>query len=431
MSSSSFEVIFLTAAEVPKTTNVGTSQILEVASALKEQGVAPLWLSVLPWQALVGSARREKAVEQVAAKCREAGLVWEKIYFGSQLFDARMLPFRKVYARLCARWLLPKIRARRLQTNVVINARSYYATDIALELKKLLTAQGHQVAVCFDMRGLLSLSYPASASGDKFKAFGRMKAWEAELASQVQVIFNNRRPAIELFRREYGLEITCLPVAGFARSRLRRVSFEERWRHKRVAFVGTLSDKFNRLDVLHRQLRTLRSLGFDPVIVSDSANASSTEFPVTRIDYANMPDFYAGCLAIVLPGRDEPETFFERLALRIYTAPTKISESLSAGVPVIVGSCFEDICAHVREHDCGVVYDLQTNQFQVPDGFRMEDRSLWEQLSAGAERVGPEFSRERVLEIYLSAWQKLFSSRAAGGPAGPDMRNPKIHADAA
>lgn len=413
MENCNFDVILLTAAEVPRVTNVATSQVLEIAAQLSANGIRCGWFSVMPFQSLLGASRREGAIKLLAERCRQAGLEWQRTYFGSLLFDSRMLPFRKLYGWLCARLLLPGLRKFGLGPNIVINARSYYAAETALQLKVLLAALGHRVVVCYDMRGLLSLTYPASARGNKFKVYGVVKAWEAELAFASDVVYNNRIPAIELFRIEYGIEVVNLPVAGFSLKQLGRTSFDERWQSKRIAFVGSLGAKFNDGDVLHRQLRRLKALGFCPVIVTDSTRFTSSEFEVIRLDYSSMADFYSKCLAIILPGRDQPEDVFDRLALRIYTAPTKLSEALSAGVPVIVGSGLDNICKFVTARRCGVVFDIAKDQFDLPAGVSITDRSFWEMLSEGARQIGPEFSRERVMEIYLKTWADQFKAVTA------------------
>lgn len=405
---SAYDVIFLTAAEVPTLTNVSTSQVMEVLAALNARGINAEWISVLPVQTLSRRERDEDHLQAVERKCQELGLRWTRCVFGSRLFDSRMLPMRRLYARIASRLIFAKLRGRELQQHIVINARSYYATAVGIELAKTLRQRGHDVVLGFDMRGLLSLSYPASVDGDKFSAYGTMKAWEAELACGSDVIYNNRSAALDIFEREYGLNVVHLPVSGFSEDRLDSADFDARWAEKKIAFVGSMTGKFHDTQTLTRQLQHLESEGFQPVVVTVDELDGDFAYPALRIDFSEMPQFYSGCLAIVLPGRDIPADFFDRLALRIYSAPTKVSEALSSGVPLIVSSSFEEIADFVRRHECGLVYDLETDQIEVPDGSAIGDPELWRRLSDGARRIGTEFTRERVVDIYVDSWERAF-----------------------
>lgn len=410
-----YDVLFLTAAEIPALTNVLTSQVMEVLVQLNERGVHAEWVSVLPVQTLSRRHRTSGTLDAVERRCHELGLRWTKCYFGSSLFDSRMLPMRHLYARVASRLILAQLRRRDLRRRLVINARSYYAAAVGVELVTALRRRGHEVVLGFDMRGLLSLSYPASARGNKFSAYGTMKAWEAELASESDVIFNNRSAALDIFEREYGLQVVHLPVSGFSESRLDRADLDSRWAEKKVAFVGAITSKFHDSETLTRLLRHLELSGFRPVVATAN-DLQDFKYPAFRIDHAEMPEFYSGCLAIVLPGRDTPADFFDRLALRIYSAPTKVSEALSSGVPIIVSSSFGEIANFVRHHGCGLVYDMLTDRIEVPDGTSIGDPELWRRLSDGARQVGTEFTREHVIDIYLESWNQAFPATRAVEP---------------
>jgi hypothetical protein len=415
-SESAYDVIFLTAAEVPTLTNVSTSQVMEVLVALKARGINSEWVSVLPMQTMLRRNRRAGHLEAVDQRCQELGLRWTRCVFGSRLFDSRMLPMRRLYARIASRLILARLRGRDLPRRIVINARSYYATAVGVELANILRERGHDVVLGFDMRGLLSLSYPASASGNKFSAYGTMKAWEAELACGSDVIYNNRSAALDIFEREYGLQVVHLPVSGFSENRLESADFDARWADKKVAFVGSITGKFHDTESLTRQLKCLEGDGFQPVVVTTDELDADFTYPALCIDHSEIPEFYSSCLGIVLPGRDVPADFFDRIALRIYSAPTKVSEALSSGVPIIVSSCFEEIADFVRQHQCGLVYDMDTDRIDIPDGSALDDPELWRRLSDGARRVGTEFTRERVTDIYLDSWNSAFDRSRAAEP---------------
>lgn len=397
-------LVFVTAGELPRTNNVLFSQVYSIAARAAQQCGDVRWYAFLPFEALKERGRYAEQLDAVRERCAGAGVRFTSWYAGFTLFRLLMLRLRGLYAMYCAKTLLRRLFREPLRRSVVINARSYYATEIALRVKKELRRRGHDVRVCFDMRGILSLTYPASYPDRGFGIYGNIRAWEASLLERSDVALNNRIAAIRLADIEYGKKIEYLPVSGFARSMLVERSFEEVWRRKTIAFVGQFSPKFHDLRVMEEIAEQLAPFGFGVEIITDRPDSAQSRFPVRSVPYSEMPKVFAAMSAVVIPGRSVPPGLFERMALRAYSAPTKMSEALSMGVPVIVGSCFPEIARFVEESGCGLVFDIERGKFRSAGSEQLSDAAFWQALNEAAARQSHEFSQENVMDIYLRAW---------------------------
>lgn len=401
-------IVYITAGESPSLTNVSSSQVLYVLAELVKQGYSCRLAIVLPWKDLLKRPQRESLVA-FRKQCEEFGVELVHIYFGGLLFSPRMLRVRKPYSRLVAGMLLKRLDLDGPDAagQTILTGRSYFATNIAIEMRRRIPSRNLRVA--FDMRGLLSLTFPSSARRGRYRIYGDVKAWEAEMAEESDVIFNNRRKAIDLFEVEYGREVTYLPVSGFASSRVSPEEFEVRWEKKIVAFVGNLHPKFHDPALLNKIFVRLAENGFHPMLVASKGHEACPSAEQVSIDFHEMEDFYRQCTAVIIPGRTDFDDVFDRWAQRIYTAPTKMSEAFTCGVPIIVGDGFEEIADFVTSEKCGFVWN-STEGRQV--GISDEDlasKDFWWSLSCRAAEVGEGFSRSRVVQIYRESWDAAFS----------------------
>jgi glycosyltransferase involved in cell wall biosynthesis len=378
------------------------SQVFEVARLEAKRGSIVVWFAVIPLRVLLmRSARR--GLSEVRAACLDAGVEFRAMYFGSGLFSLRMLRWRKPYVALCAWYVAARLRPLLRTHDVVVNARSYFAAAIAIGARRRLTPK-HKVRVCFDMRGYLSLTFPSFHPRASLECYGRLKLWEAELLQGCDVALNNRFRGLSISRLEYGIDIEYLPVSGLSESE-RRDPLEASPAAPKVAFVGNFSEKFHSFDVLRSIQESMARGGFATEVICEHTARIPGDFETRSLSFSEMPAAYRRLSALVIPGRAPPDGFFDRMAIQAYSAPTKMSEALSVGVPIIVGSGLTDIAEFALRNRCGIVFDLQTNEFHDSNGVvDITDARLWKELREQTWKVASSFTREHVYELYRRAW---------------------------
>jgi hypothetical protein len=129
-------------------------------------------------------------------------------------------------------------------------------------------------------------------------------------------------------------------------------------------------------------------------------------FEASVYRHSSMKGYYDSLLALVVPGRLDTANSFARKKMRCNFFSTKASEALTRGVPLIVSAELAELADFVRKHECGAVFDPGTLRFTFPEGDWLSDKAVWELMTGNAVRVGEQFMRSRVLDLYLKSWRR-------------------------
>lgn len=412
----SLHVIFITAGEWPAQRGLLVSQVLETARALQSQGHTVSWLAAIPLLSrLKRLVLRDRDLAWLQAECQRAGIVFDHQIIPVTLGSPWSMPLRRWWHRRVARRALDRpVSAGGHGREMVLHARSYDAAEIGLLLRPLIGTRdaGRPVVASFDMRSFLGPESPMGHGAVGTAAYGFVKALEFQLVRDSDVAFL----PVNVGRRQYleatGLTIQYAPIQGLDREPGWRLDFETRWANRRIGYSGSVGQWHD--PVLLRQIFDLFP-SCRPQLASKPIDAfAGLECQLYR--QSELPAYYDGLLALVIPGLAEVEGYYRTLQMRCNLFSTKAAEALSRGVPLIVSSELQELADFVRQHECGLVVDVRHGRPALPALPGLDSRDLWERLSANAARVGERFARPAVLKVYEDAWRAALAQRQEGQP---------------
>lgn len=401
-----YDVVFVTAGEMPSASNLHASQILEPATALAREGVNVTWLAVVPLLSqlrdlVTGGSRLRKARET----CERAGVTF--VYGLAPLSIAGTLSFvfRNAILRRASRRLAERLQHRATRPTI-FHARSYYAAQLACALRAAVGNLDWKVS--FDMRSLLPEEFPLTQGLLGTACFGFAKRWEHRLLRESDVAFLPLDFARERMHRESGVEVIHAPIQGFDRPMGWSADFATRWENRRIGYAGSIAS-WHSPELLRDMLASVP--GGRPVLAGlPDRRLSGLSTHEYRID--EMPAYYDGLLALVVPGRTDLDDYFVSFKLRCNFFSTKAAESLSLGVPLVVSSNLLELAEFVRSNGCGAIYDPARRAITWPEGDWTASRDAWQALTEAAVRVGVRFQRRSVLSVYRARWDLLFNREA-------------------
>jgi hypothetical protein len=410
----SFHIVFITAGEWPAQRGLLVSQVLETARALQSKGHTVSWLAAIPLLSrLKRLALRDRDLQWLQAECQGAGIVFDHRIIPVTLGSPWSMPLRRWWHKRVARHALHRpVIDGAAGRPTVLHARSYDAADISLQLRKLMNAhrQAGVVAASFDMRSFLGPESPMGHGAVGTAAYGFVKAHEFELVRDADVSFLPVNVGRRQYLEETGLSIQYAPIQGLDREPGWRPDFETRWANGRLGYSGSVGQWHD--PVLLRQIFDLFP-NCRPQLASKPIDAfAGLECKLYR--QSELPAYYNGLLALVIPGLAKVEGYYRTLQMRCNLFSTKAAEALSQGVPLIVSSELQELADFVREHECGIVVEVRGGRPVLPALSGVSSREFWERLTANAQQVGSRFTRSAVLEVYERAWQSALARRQEG-----------------
>ncbi|MCA0177907.1 MAG: hypothetical protein LCH73_16740 [Proteobacteria bacterium] len=398
-------VVFITAGEWPAQKGLLVSQVLETARALQSKGYTSSWLAAIPLLSRVKRlVLRDHDLQWLQAECQRAGIVFECCTIPVTLGSPWSMPIRRWWHRRVARYALNgPVTQVAAGVATILHARSYYAAEIGLLLRTLIGAQfpDRQVVSSFDMRSFLGPESPMGHGIFGAVNYGFIKMLEFDLVRGSDVAFLPVHVGRRQYKEETGLDIAHAPIQGLDREPGWRADFELRWVRRRIGYSGSVGQWHD--PVLLRQIFDLFPL-FHPQLASKPIEAfAGLDCELYR--QTELPAYYDGLLALVIPGLARVEGYYRTLQMRCNLFSTKAAEALSRGVPLIVSSELEELADFVRSHECGIVVELRNGRPSLPAGLDLDSPAFWKRLTANAMLVGASFERKVVIGVYERAWQ--------------------------
>lgn len=400
------KIIQVTVGEYPNLKSVPGSQVLANAIALKKLGHDVTWIAAIPWTSLmIEKLTGMDSVRQASLACAEAGIRFQVFGTAISLMRPHSFFVRNIELSRLAKKIVPDIAGANEVT--ILNCRSYYAADLAIRLRRM--CQPTPAVVSFDMRSTFPEEMPLTMKklGKLMYAFA--KEWECQLLKSADAAFLPVNYSRKLILEETGIPVHYAPLAGFDRKeRASIVPFDDKWQKPRIAYVGSVG-------VWNDKSRIAQMFDCFPewekCVVSMNAGGTSPDIKHFSLDYREMPEFYSGIVALVIPVDGTKESYFWKRKYRLNFFSTKAAEALSMGVPLIVDSKLFELADFVRQHKCGLVYDADSGRFDddTQHSNIFDSKSLWQELTANAVAISDRFSRESVLEGYLGVWNELIS----------------------
>lgn len=407
----SLHVIFITAGEWPAQKGLLVSQVLESARALQAQGHTVSWLAAIPLLSRIKRlVLRDHDLAWLHAECQRSEIAFDHQIIPVTLGSPWSMPFRRWWhERVAQRALRRPVSAGGQGAAMVLHARSYDAAEIGLLLRQLIKLRdaGRPVVASFDMRSFLGPESPMGHGAIGTAAYGFVKALEFELVTNSDVAFLPVNVGRRHYLEETGLAIQYAPIQGLDREPGWKPDFPARWANRRIGYSGSVGQWHD--PVLLRQIFELFPI-CRPQLASKPIDAFAG-LDCQLYPQSELPAYYDGLLALVIPGLAEVDGYYRTLQMRCNLFSTKAAEALSRGVPLIVSSQLQELSDFVRQHECGIVVDVCNGRPSLPDLPGLDSYELWERLSANAARVGERFERAAVLSVYEQAWRGALAQR--------------------
>ena len=302
-----------------------------------------------------------------------------------------------------------------LEGEIIFHCRSYYATDLALLIKKEYPAKN--IKVVFDMRSLLPPEFPYTS-----KLFGKIlyvqgKEWERKLLKNSDLSLVVTKNAINLLHLEDSTykNIHYIPIIGFSehfRAKNFQQEFEKRWENKSIAYIGSIGlwHNLESIESVEKFLQLKLHETHRFVIATGNHNLN-TKIEKTSIANDKMPDFYKKQLAIVVPGVLKDVDYFKSLKMTSNFFSTKASEALSIGVPLIVNKQISELANLVLENRCGLVFEYDEKQDDIQfinvSAEELNSKEFWREITANAFDVGKSFVKENAEKLYNTYWEQV------------------------
>ncbi len=370
---------------------------------MARHGYDVTWIAAVPLLSyLKDLVLREGKLRATQEKCSKEGLLFRYLVIP---LTSRSLPsflIRHTVLRWAAKRFATALNRKETQSTI-FHARSYDATQLALELKSR-AIPSKQWRVSFDMRSIMPEEIPLTRGFIGKALFGFAKQWEHELLSKSDISFLPLNYARQRIRTETGAEIIFSPIHGFDREDGWDVNFEQRWQNRYIGYSGSIG-AWHEPDLL---LEILQSIPNTHPKLAMSPHPRFRDMSCAEFQYHEMPAYYDSLLALVIPGRRICEDYFVNFQMRCNLFSTKATEALSRGVPLVVSSHLLELANFVREHDCGIVYDPNMKAVVHPKGDILQNKDIWRRLTENAKRTGLAFTRSSVMNLYQQKWNTLF-----------------------
>ena len=403
------KIYFLTAGDVPSLNGLISSQVIKPAENLMSQGIEVEYIGVI---SILGWIKRTLVNKSGPLNHFRANTTLVVHYFFSFIhlgWNASFI-FRNFLVDRAAKSLVKSVKLDRSGLNIFF-CRSYFATDIALRIKKILENEGFGIRIIFDMRSILSIEIPYNFPKKGGKLFGYAKNWERELIQKSDVALLTTQRGIDLLNLENGHmpNLQYVPISGLKEVKGINYSFDEKWRNRVITYVGSVGG-WHPLDSLLSVLNHFANRNFNPEIVTNNPSLRKTGIKSYSVPHSEINKVYDQMLALVVSGNNKDKNFYEAYLESVNLFSTKAAEALSAGVPIIVNEELRELSCFVKEHQCGVIFRYDSNgSIQLVDctETNLILESYWRKLCENALSAGKIFRAESVLSAQLKIINSL------------------------
>lgn len=401
-------IVFITAGEWPAQKGLLTSQVYETALALQAKGYQVSWFASIPLMSYLKRLMlRDKDIKNVSSVCRENDIPFTYVIAPVTLGSPFSMPLRRWWHRRLAKRALCFLDAHSgAADSRIVHARSYYAAEIGVYMRDL-AASHRTTIVSFDMRSFLGPEAPMGYGMLGTAIYGFLKSMEYELVKAADASFLPVNVGRRQYREETGLDIHYGPIQGLDREPGWSIDFDRRWAVRRIGYSGSVGQWHD--PILLREIFA-QFPALTPKLASKKID-SFEGLECTHYKPSELPGYYDGLLALVIPGLSKVEGYYRTLQMRCNLFSTKAAEALSRGVPLIVSSELRELAEFVQTHECGIVMDVRQGRPFLPPGIDIDDYTFWQRITHNAARVGADFTRAAVINGYERIWAAALSRR--------------------
>ena len=400
-------VTLLTVGEYPTKNGLHASQIMPFAEYLVEKRIACKWIAFCPIRAwmkdtLTGQFKLSKMIEFASEK----GVSLMNIPFPIDITRLESYLFRDFLIEKAGAKLAKMIDSSKNDELHVVHCRSYFAAAVALAARNI----NQRIRVSFDMRSLLSAEVPQFFPRIGSTLYGGLKIWESYLLMMCDYSFLQTKQGIALLANEGHSRLPkFMPIMGFdsTEEELRRIQLPTK---PAFAYVGGFGPWQSSL-VLDEVFSTIFSYlpDSDFKVFSSSQVTFSTPVQVSSISNREVKRAIQYLWAMVVPGSENLDGYFESMQLHANLFSTKAAEALSVGVPLIVNHKITELANYVNENGCGLVFSVKKGKihFHGIELSELRNSEMWNNLRKAAISCSPTFNRSRIFESYLGTWREL------------------------
>lgn len=402
-------VTFLTVGEYPTINSLHMSQVLGFATYLKKTGCSVSWIALLPPEnQVIDLLLGNKKLEKIRQLALEKGIHLIVKSFPISINYIHTYVFRKFLIHHAGN-IVTKILQNNFKNNNlhIIHCRSYFATAVALEVKKEL-----DIKISFDMRSLLPPEIPLYFPKIGKMFYGGLKEWESVLLSNADISFLQCNRGIKLLELEGIIKLPIFqPIAGFEKKHLHSLpDLSERINNPLFGYIGGFGPWHSK-NLLRQIFDSLKkSLPNSKLeILTSKPTKLGSDVLSKSVSNDDVPNYLSRYLALLIPGAPNSHSFFSRLKSSSNFFSTKAAEALSIGIPIIVNALNTELAEYVRSQKCGLVFRVSQSgiEYEHISSDDLHDPALWKNLNDTALKTSSFFQRENVFNGYIEAWNRL------------------------
>lgn len=404
-------VTLLTVGEYPRINGLHASQVIPFAEYLVSKGIPCEWIAFYPFEIWIKyKIKNPSNLSELFEFTSRKGIVLKAASYPINTGLILSYVFRDFLVLHAGRKLAKMLSSSTKKERHIVHCRSYFAAAVALVARNI----NNNIHVSFDMRSMLPPEPPLMFPRIGHMLYGGLKIWESHLLANCDYSFLQAKNGIALLTQEGHRRLPMyMPVMGFDSSaeELNRTQDNTK---PTFAYVGSFGPWHSPI-ILDKVFKTLSDHMPDSrfKLLGSSRIAFSMPVQMGVLPNDEVKSALQDLWAMVVPGPENAEDFFNTLQLHANLFSTKAAEALSLGVPLIVNHRITELANYVREHGCGLIFSVEKGKihFHGIETSELCNPQMWHNLRKAAVLCAPTFQRSHIFENYLRVW---FTQNDAG-----------------
>jgi hypothetical protein len=405
-------MIFLTAGEVPASNNLISSQVFKLAESFQKNDIFDdvRYYGFIPLRYLFVSLLKRRFVNfSFIDKYTFNFKLFRTNFILGGFFEFLLKGFIVKYDSQKLSKILENIESK----NIIIHCRSYYATYLAIETKKI--CKHDSIKIVFDMRSLFPPEFPFMMGKKGKMLYGYAKEWESYLLQNSDVSLMTTQRWINILISENpnpNVNLHYIPIMGLngilEDSLLE--SFNARWQNKILPYIGSISPWHPKVMIEKVLVSLKKSIKNSRVeIITYNQSQYSDNISIRGISHHDIEKYYSEILGLVVPGKTNENYFDSLIGSNLFS--TKASEAISMGVPLIVNEELGELTDFVMKNKCGIVFKIVDDKIIFPYSTidDLNSRDFWFKMTINAFKVSKEFTFKEVSKQYLHYYQGILN----------------------
>lgn len=408
-------MVFLTAGEVPASNNLLSSQVFKLAGYFKKNDIFQdvRYYGFIPLRYILVSLLKRRLVDFSFIN---------KYTFDFKLFRTNFI-LGGFFEFLLKDFIvnndsqkLSKILENVESKNIILHCRSYYATYLAIEAKKICKLDS--IKIVFDMRSLFPPEFPVMMGKKGKMLYGYTKEWESYLLKNSDISLMTTQRWINILISENpnpNVNLHYIPIMGLNVLKEDSLveSFGVRWQNKTLPYIGSISPWHPKVMIEKVLMSLKKSIKNSHVeIITYNQSQYSGNIPIQGIPHHNIEKYYSEILGLVVPGKTNENYFDSLIGSNLFS--TKASEAISMGVPLIVNEELGELTDFVRQNKCGIVFKIVEDEIIFPycTIYDLNSRNFWFELTANAFKISKQFTFNEVASQYEQYYQGILDNES-------------------